>query len=425
MSSLLAPEENKKYVCFSSFTLTRMKKNLLPGIAVLTAIILYTAACSKEQKAVNNPASAVPVITSVFPASARAGDTITARGTNLPVDISTINVTINNKKAAIISLTPDSLKAVVPAQAGSGRVVMDINGKSYEGPEFIYTPKVIVSTIAGTGSMGTTNGAGLFASFYCPWGIAADKNGDLFIADCYNRLIRKISAGDSTVSSYSIPVQPGGANFYSPYNIAIDIATHNVYVTDFNQHLMRMDASGNMSVIYIDSMPLAGIAVSPDGKNLYISNNTLGTITKTTIDGKDPNIFTTGLITPRNIIFDNKGNMFVAAYPASVYGISTLDGKATAVATDPAFQGWEIAADTSGNFYLADHFANCIRKIDKSGVSSIIAGSGIAADIDGIGLDAAFNGPQGLAIDGQGNLYVTTFNYTTNGGNKVRKVVFQ
>ena len=116
--------------------------------------------------------------------------------------------------------------------------------------------------------------------------------------------------------------------------------------------------------------------------------------------------------------------MFVTAYPSSVYRISAT-GVASPAGNDPEFQGWEIAADTSGNFYLADHFSNRIRKIDNSGNVSTIAGNGVAADTDGIRLDASFNGPQGITIDAAGNLYVTTFNYNTNGGNKVRKITFE
>jgi sugar lactone lactonase YvrE len=177
-------------------------------------------------------------------------------------------------------------------------------------------------------------------------------------------------------------------------------------------------------VIYEYSNALAGIAVSPDGNHLFISNNVAGTITETNMDGSNARIFTSGLVTPRNIIFDNTGQMYVASYPASVYAIAT-NGNATPAANDASFQGWEIAKDTAGNFYLADHFSNVIRMIDNKGNTSVIAGSGVAADIDGVGLEAAFNGPQGLTIDSHGNLYVTTFNYDTNGGNKVRKISFE
>lgn len=389
--------------------------NLILGIGVLWCI-----SCSKKE---DNNNLTQPVITSIVPSSAHGGDTITAYVKNLET-VSDISVSINNKPAEIITVSDESIQAVVPLKAGSGKVMLRYGGMTYAGPEFQYEYQAIVSTFAGSGRTGDENGQGYAASFYCPRGIAIDSNGDLFIADSYNRLIRKISA-DKVVSSFTIPVLIGSSNFYSPYNIAINPLTHDLFVTDFNEHVMRMDPAGNMEVILTDTMPLTGIAVSPDGENLFISNNSLATIIKTDINGKNQSIFTSGLYTPRNIIFSKEGKMFVAAYPASIYEISTVDGKASPVATDPTFRGWEIAIDTSGNFYLADYFSNVIRKIDKSGNASTIAGNGIAADIDGIGPDASFDGPQGIAIDAEGNLYVSTFNYSTATGNRVRKVTFQ
>jgi hypothetical protein len=82
--------------------------------------------------------------------------------------------------------------------------------------------------------------------------------------------------------------------------------------------------------------------------------------------------------------------------------------------------------DTIGNIYEADHFNNNLRLIEAStGNIYTIAGSGTAADIDGIGLNASFNGPQGLTIDDNGVLYLTTYNYDTGGGNEIRKITVQ
>jgi hypothetical protein len=114
--------------------------------------------------------------------------------------------------------------------------------------------------------------------------------------------------------------------------------------------------------------------------------------------------------------------MWVACY-RFLYDIT--NGTANPAYTYGDFGGWEAIADTAGNFYLADHFQNCIHKIDMTGNIKKIAGSGLAADIDGIGLEASFNGPQGIAIDADGNLYVTTYNYDTQEGNKVRKIEFK
>jgi streptogramin lyase len=399
-----------------------MKKNniafCLTGLSVI--IFLFLTNCTKK---VAEPDRQV-AISSIHPTSAGYGDTVTLYGKNLSLDTSAIKISINNKQLDLIMVSDDSIKFIIPQSTSSGQVILSINGLSYDGPQFSYEPKVIVTTIAGTGQIGTTDGAGSQASFYCPWGITADTNGDLYIADTYNRLIRKITAADNNVST----IQLGSLNFYSPYNITLDKQSHSLYATDFNEHLMKIAPDGNLSVIYMDSMPLTGIAVGPD-RNLYISNNNYGTIIKVDTNGQNRTIFASGLVTPRNIIFDASGAMYVAAYSGSLSSavIDKIDnsGNISVVNQDKQFQGWEIALDTAGNFYEADHFSNVIKRIDKNGNVVIIAGNGIAADVDGIGVLASFDGPQGITIDSKGNLYVTTYNYDNNTGNKVRKISFQ
>jgi hypothetical protein len=381
------------------------------------------ASCSKKNSS-PEPAIQKPTITSIAPTTVKGGDIITVFGKNLLKDIAHTSLLINGKVAQMTVTTNDSIKGVVPVMAGTGTVTLTVGTESYDGPSCTYRYKVTVTTIAGNGLVGSTDGPGLQASFNCPWGIAANPNGDLFIADTYNRLIRKLTAPNYVVSTYSIPTLVNGANFYSPYNIAVDTVTQNLYVTDFNQHLMKMTPSGNMDVIYSDVMPLTGIAVDPNSSHLYVSNNTNGTIVRLDMDGKNMVPFAANLVTPRNIIFNNKGQMFVAAFPGPVYQIGS-NGSANPIGSGTKFDGWEIATDTLGNFYLADHVNNNIRMIEKSGSSIIIAGSGQAADIDGVGLEASFNGPQGITIDTKGTLYVTTYNYNSTAGNRVRKIVLE
>jgi hypothetical protein len=279
-------------------------------------VVINVIACSKKAGETTAPP---PVITAIFPAKAGGGDTITLKGKNLPGDVSSIKITLNKIALKVLRATTDSLQAEVPLLAGSGKITMTVGAKTYESPELVYDYDVIVTTVAGNGNTGSSDGAPEYATFNCPWGIAVDANDNLFVADSYNRLIRKIAATDYSVSSYTIPVLLGTSNFYSPYNITVDKVTNDIYMTDFNEHLMRRDAAGNMSVIYSAEMPLTGIAIAPDRKNLFISNNTKGTIIKTDMDGKNAAVFTSGLITPRNIIFNSQGKMFVAAYPGPIY----------------------------------------------------------------------------------------------------------
>jgi len=393
---------------------TRSILNL--STAALFLLIGFLTSCNKIVH--TNPYGRIQ-ITSITPDSIHGGDTVTVYGKHLPTNLSGYTVTLNGKPFILIAASPDSIQAVVPKMAGSGYITVTVGADTIKGPRVTYNYVVTVSTIAGNGSVGTANGPALSSSFYCPWGITADANGDLFIADCYNRLLRKYTAASATISQIDIP---NTLEFYSPNNIALDRVTHNLYVTDFNLHLAKVHPDNSFTLIYNDSMPNAGIAVGPDGY-LYMSNTNYGTITRLDTNGNNRTRFGSNIITPRNLIFDKAGNLYVAAY--GIYKITPQDVQ-TQIFFDQQWQGWEIARDTLGNIYEADHFNNNLRMIEAStGTVFTIAGSGDAQDVDGVGLNASFNGPQGLCIDDNGVLYMTTFNYNTNGGNKIRKITIQ
>lgn len=379
---------------------------------VFFACILFLS-CHKKD---SDPASSKDrVITSISPASARGGESITIIGKNLLINPGGLKVFINKVQASVTYSGNDSIRVIVPPKAGSGEVSIVTDFSKSIGPYFKYVYVAHVTTIAGSGDVGNNNGPAANASFKCPWGITLDNNGDIYVADSYNRLIRKIDTLTKTVTSMS----PGHLRFYSPYNITMDTISKSIYVTDFNENLLKINSHGSMSVIFTDAMPLAGIGMGKD-KRLYISNNTTGELISIDTAGQDRKVFSTGLITPRNIFFDKSSNMYVSA--GGVYKIGPTGSVSLALANRHGFQGWETVVDTVGNFYQADHVNNCIRMIDKDQNVTIIAGSGSALDADGIDLKASFNGPMGIAIDVEGNLYVTTYNFTTGGGNKIRKI---
>lgn len=383
-------------------------------------------ACKKNNGDPTNQGSIK--ITKILPESAGNGDTIIVVGQNFLADGTNPIVSINSQPLTIIKQVKDTLKVIIPKRIGSGQVVFNSQGKAYTGPQFTYKYKATVSTIAGSGFVNAIDGTGTLAGFNCPWGLTLDDNGSLYVADCYNRLIRKIKLADNSVSTIHIPTYVSGGEFYSPYNITFNPGDKALYVTDFNKHLMKASADGALNVIYSGAMPTTGIAVGPDGY-LYMSNNTQGTIMKLTTAGKDTVNFTSGIRTPRNIIFDKSNVMYVAGYDlasqsAAIYQVDNA-GKSTLVAKDKGFKGWEIAVDARGNFYEADHVDNTVKIIEKNGNIITLAGNGTAADIDGIGLKAAFDGPQGMTIDKDGNLYISTYNYDKKTGNKIRKIVIE
>ncbi|HEY2582555.1 MAG TPA: IPT/TIG domain-containing protein [Mucilaginibacter sp.] len=104
--------------------------------------------------------------------------------------------------------------------------------------------------------------------------------------------------------------------------------------------------------------------------------------------------------------------------PAEV--ISTIIHQGSAAGTGIVtglFTPKGIVADAAGNLYIADQGSNVIRKVTTAGVVSTFAGTGQLGMADGASGSASFNHPAGMAIDGAGNIYVCD-----NGGLLVRKI---
>ena len=76
-----------------------------------------------------------------------------------------------------------------------------------------------------------------------------------------------------------------------------------------------------------------------------------------------------------------------------------------------------VAVDAQGTVYVADSFNNKIRKISPSGEVTTLAGSTTFGFADGTGANAQFKEPNGIAVDAQGNVYVSDIN-----NHKIRKI---
>lgn len=91
--------------------------------------------------------------------------------------------------------------------------------------------------------------------------------------------------------------------------------------------------------------------------------------------------------------------------------LATLAGEGADLVDGPASlarfnRPTDVALDAAGNLYVADTANNVIRKITPAGQVSTFAGSGSANYANANGASASFNGPTGVAVDGSGNVYV-------------------
>ncbi|HEY1716827.1 MAG TPA: LamG-like jellyroll fold domain-containing protein [Verrucomicrobiae bacterium] len=268
------------------------------------------------------------------------------------------------------------------------------------------------TTFAGGSAAGSSDGAGDGARFNGPYGIASDTNGNLYVADSGNDTIRKITSAGVVTTLAGLAGYSGsadGANssarFNQPYGIAVD-GFGNLYVADsMNSTIRKVTPTGVVSTI----AGLAGNGGTADGTNGAARfNNPFGIA-----------------------IDDNNGNLYVAdegndtirkiTPMGTNWVVSTLAGKAgvngstDGTGTNALFNGpFALTADASGNIYVCDPPA--IRKITPAGVVTTIAGS-TQGTVDGVGTNAQFYSPFGIAVDSATNLYVADGN-----GSTIRKI---
>ncbi|MCP5502449.1 MAG: hypothetical protein H7A25_21305 [Leptospiraceae bacterium] len=128
-------------------------------------------------------------------------------------------------------------------------VTVDASGNIYVADSGNYkirkvTSSGVVTTLAGSGSSGSADGSGTAASFSFSQGITVDANGNVYVADSYNNKIRKITsagvvttlAGSGTVGSAD--GNGTAASFSSPFGIAV-VSSGVVYVADRDNNRIR------------------------------------------------------------------------------------------------------------------------------------------------------------------------------------------
>jgi len=328
------------------------------------------------------------------------------------------------------------------------------------------TPSGAVTTLAGSpGVVGSADGTGAAASFYIPTGVAVDRAGDVYVTDTGNFNIRKITAAGS-VSTLAGTTGVGGsadgvgsaAQFNMPVGIAVDGAG-NVYVADQENHTIRKITPATEVTTLAGSAGSAGSAdgtgaaarfdhptgVAVDGAgNLYVGDEFHGTIRKITAAGAVTTLAGTAdaggsadgsgaaarFSFPEGVAVDEAGNVFVAdAFNATIRKVTAAGVVTTLAGTANLAGGMDgtgaaarfftpsgVVADRSCNVFVTDFGA--VRKITSAGLVTTLAGvAGGFGSADGTGSAAGFGSPNGVAIDGTGDLYVAD-----EGNHTIRKI---
>ncbi|WP_028982467.1 T9SS type A sorting domain-containing protein [Sporocytophaga myxococcoides] len=298
----------------------------------------------------------------------------------------------------------------------------------------------IVSTLAGTATSGLQDGKGVDARFNTPYGLALDKNDNLFVADYTNHRIRKITP-DGEVTTYAGTGTKGAANgpvatatFNNPQGLVFD-AAGNLYVSEYGNNVIRKitpdgivstfvggsfsgnaDGTGSQALFYNPSMmaiDVSGIIYLCD-----VGNNKIRKISPEGVVTSLPFYFKN----PKGIALDDAGNIYVVdnnyhqivkITPNNEYSVFAGGGTSGAdgVGSSAGFYYPSgITRGKDGNFYIADGLDYKIRQMTPARIVTTIAGTGTSGTADGLGSSATFSATNALVVGSNGNIYISEYN---------------
>jgi hypothetical protein len=260
----------------------------------------------------------------------------------------------------------------------------------------------VVTTVAGTADNGSSNGTGTAASFYEPLGITTDET-NLYVVDSKNSLIRKIVISTGVVTTLAGTGSSGSSNgtgtsasFNQPSGITTDGT--NLFLAEHNNNLIRKIV---ISTGVVTTLAGTGSSGSANGTGTSASfNNPYGITT----DGTNLYVGDTFNHLIRQIVISTGVVTTLAGTGSS--------GSANGTGTSASFyKPYRITTDGT-NLYVGDTFNHLIRKIVIStGVVTTLAGTGSSGTANGTGTSASFNNPIGITTDGT-NLYVVDYGYS-------------
>ena len=421
---------------------------------ILWVVLLAAASCKKSNSGFTHNASTPITVSAFSPASGPFGTELLIKGSNFVSDTAKIKVSINGVPLTVVGVDGDEVMVAVTAKTGSGPVVVSIDGKTgTSASAFNYVYSYSVSTLAGSGTAGFGDGVGTGASFNfngVRGQLCVDSALNVYVADGGNQRVRKIAA-DGTVTTIAgngtngyVDGAGSAAEFNNPCGTVLD-AAGDLYVSERNGHHIRMITPSGVVSTYASG--------SGNGTNELTSvvvNKTTGAVYWSDFYGNGVYALKGGVITqvinhslPCTLAIDAGGNIYATHYDdeqvwkytydaandvfdngVAIAGTSHVAGMADGLGLAATFaRPWGIALDASGDLFVSGQgggdASNCVRLLSAGdwNVTTIAGVGNNTGNLDGLGGDARFNQPTGIAIDKNNDMYILDL-----GNNLVRKI---
>ena len=277
-------------------------------------------------------------------------------------------------------------------------------------------PSFVIETAAGSDPI-RDGGQATSGVLYFPDSVALDGVGNLYISDTTHFRVRKVSA-DGVISTFAGTGISGfsgdggpatAAQLASPRSLAVDSAG-NVYIADIGNHNVRRVSADGVITTFAGLPPFRGFR----GDGGPATNALLFTPIDVAVDGAD-NVYIADLNNDRIRMVDAQGLITTIA-GTGVRGFSGDGGPATEAQLGTP-DG--IAIDGAGNLSIAGNSNHRVRVVNSEGIIRTLAGNGVAAFAGdgGPATSASLRFPRRLTLDADENLYIADA-----GNHRVRKV---
>jgi sugar lactone lactonase YvrE len=213
-----------------------------------------------------------------------------------------------------------------------------------------------VTTYAGSGADGSSNANGTSASFFSPRGIAIDSSGNVYVADTYNAVVRKIDTNRNVttyanVGGHDVDISSDGT-LYTITDFSVQKIATNGTITRITgaNGLGYTDGASNVAQFQYPT----GVAVDSGG-NVFVGDTFNNVVRKVTPLGF-VTTFATGFNLPGGLVIDSGGNVFVGDVGNARVCKITPAGVVSTVATGfgSPYGPYGVSLDSDGVLYISD-----------------------------------------------------------------------